>query len=227
VNFEGEKIWFRFWSKIRDSDFSQKYDFSFQFFSRSLVKSRRTAKRPTVLNRLLPLLTIPITLRKIYFLTNFRLRLPGRVLIPSCDKFIRWMPRHGANMLLHWAPGCPHGSPLPRRPWSPLMWLTSVCCGWAVAASNDNWICHVENLVGRRHNIDSKPTRSLALTVQVHSKKCWGYFKEIIVLSSMKCKKNLYIQKYLIKLSSLCKAQTSKAGDFFLKYFFCSLNLSF
>jgi len=48
--------------KIRYSDFSQKYNFSF-----------RTAKKPTVLNSLLPLLTIPITLRKIYFLTNFRI----------------------------------------------------------------------------------------------------------------------------------------------------------
>jgi len=73
LNFEGEKMGFRFWSKIRDSDFSQKYDFSFQSFSRSLVKLRRTAKRPIVLNSLLPLLTIPITLRKFYFLTNFRI----------------------------------------------------------------------------------------------------------------------------------------------------------
>jgi len=71
LNFEGEKMGFRFWSKIRDSDFSQKYDFSFQSFSRSFVKSRRTAKGPTV-EQLAPLLTIPITLRKIYFLTSFR-----------------------------------------------------------------------------------------------------------------------------------------------------------
>jgi len=178
---------------------------------------------PSAMSSLWPLATIEIPnwqkenqfsrQRQLLWLCWLLLRLPGRVLIPSCDKFIRWMPRHGANMLLHWAPGCPHGSPLPRRPWSPLMWLTSVCCGWAVAASNDNWICHVENLVGRRHNIDSKPTRSLALTVQVHSKKLWKCFKEIIVLSPMKCKKNLYIQKYLIQLSSLCKAQASKARD--------------
>jgi len=59
-------------SKIQDSDFSQKYDF-FQFFNRSLVKTRRTAERPTVLKSLLPMLTIPITLRKIYFFTHFRI----------------------------------------------------------------------------------------------------------------------------------------------------------
>jgi len=76
-------------------DFDQKYeihilvkihDFSFQFFNRSLsnqgvqqktarslAKSRRTAKRPTVLESLLYLLTMPIILRNIYFLTHFRI----------------------------------------------------------------------------------------------------------------------------------------------------------
>jgi len=38
LNFHREKMDFRFWSKIRDSHFSQKYDFSFQFFDRSLAK---------------------------------------------------------------------------------------------------------------------------------------------------------------------------------------------
>jgi len=38
----------------------------------SLAKSRRTAKRPTVLSSLLQLLAIPITLKKIYFLNSFR-----------------------------------------------------------------------------------------------------------------------------------------------------------
>jgi len=52
------------------SDFCQKCETFFRFFNRSLVKSRRTAKRPTVLSSLLDLLTIPITLREIYFLTN-------------------------------------------------------------------------------------------------------------------------------------------------------------
>jgi len=46
LNFFGEKMGFGFWSKIRDSHFIQKYDFSFQFFYRSLVKSRRTLKEP-------------------------------------------------------------------------------------------------------------------------------------------------------------------------------------
>jgi len=32
LNFYGEKMGFRFWSKIRDSHFNQKYDFSVQFF---------------------------------------------------------------------------------------------------------------------------------------------------------------------------------------------------
>jgi len=63
---------FTFFSKIRYSDFSQNCDFSFQFLNRSSAKSRRTAKKPTVLNSLLNMLTIPITLRNIYFLTNFR-----------------------------------------------------------------------------------------------------------------------------------------------------------
>jgi len=42
-------------------------------FNRNLANSRRTAKRPTVLNSFLNMLTIPITLRKIYFLTSFRI----------------------------------------------------------------------------------------------------------------------------------------------------------
>jgi len=52
----------------QDSDFCQKYDFSLQFFNRSFAKSRRTAKRPTVLNSLLNMLTILITFKKNYFL---------------------------------------------------------------------------------------------------------------------------------------------------------------
>jgi len=68
-----------FFSKAKKKN--QKYDFSFQFFNRSLVKSRRTAKRPTVLNSLLPMLTIPITLGKIYFLTNFRIFCKGGTLV--------------------------------------------------------------------------------------------------------------------------------------------------
>jgi len=47
--------------------------FFMRFFNRSLVKSRRTAKGPTVLSSLLPKLTNPISLNKIYFLTNFRI----------------------------------------------------------------------------------------------------------------------------------------------------------
>jgi len=38
---------------------------------RSSAKSRRTDKRPTALSSLLNMLTILITFRKIYFLTNF------------------------------------------------------------------------------------------------------------------------------------------------------------
>jgi len=62
---------FKFLSKIANSDFCQKCEILFRFFYRSLVKSRRTAKRPTVLSSLLDMLTIPITLRKIFFFTNF------------------------------------------------------------------------------------------------------------------------------------------------------------
>jgi len=76
----------KIWSKIQDSDFSQKYDFSFQFFNRSLVKSRRTAQIPTVLNSLLSMLTIPITLSKIYFLTKFGIFCKG-VHRFFCEKF--------------------------------------------------------------------------------------------------------------------------------------------
>jgi len=39
MNFEGEKMWFLFWSKIRDSDFSQKYDFYLQFFNKSPIRA--------------------------------------------------------------------------------------------------------------------------------------------------------------------------------------------
>jgi len=38
LHFYGEKMEFRFWSKTLDSHFSQKCDFSFQFFDRSLAK---------------------------------------------------------------------------------------------------------------------------------------------------------------------------------------------
>jgi len=44
---------------------------------RSLAKSRRTAKRPTVLSSVRPMLTIIITLGKNYFLTNFRIFCKG------------------------------------------------------------------------------------------------------------------------------------------------------
>jgi len=60
-----------FLSKIQNSDFCQKFEIFFRFFHRSSAKSRRTAKRPTVLNSLLNMLTILITFWKIYFLTNF------------------------------------------------------------------------------------------------------------------------------------------------------------
>jgi len=53
--------------------FYQKCSYCFVFFDRSLPKSRRTAKSPTVLNILLHMLTIPINLRNIYFQTNFRI----------------------------------------------------------------------------------------------------------------------------------------------------------
>jgi len=58
-------------SKIQNSDFCKKFEIFFRFFHRSSAKSRRTAKRPTVLNSLLNMLTILITFWKIYFLTNF------------------------------------------------------------------------------------------------------------------------------------------------------------
>jgi len=64
---------FQFLSKIRDSGFCQKFDIFFRFFHRSSAKSRRTAKRPTVLSSLLNMLTILIIFRKIYFLSNFRI----------------------------------------------------------------------------------------------------------------------------------------------------------
>jgi len=43
------------------------------FFNRNLAKSRSTTKRPTDLSSLQPKLLVPITLRKIYFFTNFRI----------------------------------------------------------------------------------------------------------------------------------------------------------
>jgi len=59
--------------KIEIQIFCQKMFFFWRFFDRSLAKSRRTAKRQTVLSSFRPMLTILITLGKIYFLTNFRL----------------------------------------------------------------------------------------------------------------------------------------------------------
>jgi len=70
LNFYGEKG-LKLLSKIQNSDFCQKSDIFLRFFHRSSAKSRRTAKRPTVLSSLLNMLTILITFRKIYFLTNF------------------------------------------------------------------------------------------------------------------------------------------------------------
>jgi len=63
--------------KNGDSDYCQKCEIFFRFFNRSLAKSRRTAKRPTVLSSLLDMLTITITLRKIYFAANFRIFCKG------------------------------------------------------------------------------------------------------------------------------------------------------
>jgi len=59
--------------KIEVQNFVRKYSFFLGFFNCSFAKLRRTAKRPTVLSSWLPMLTIPITLSKIYFLTNFRI----------------------------------------------------------------------------------------------------------------------------------------------------------
>jgi len=64
VFFYGQNSGFRFYSK--NPNFQR-------FFRRSFVKSRRKNKRPTVLSSLLLMLTIPITLRNIYFLTHFRI----------------------------------------------------------------------------------------------------------------------------------------------------------
>jgi len=71
TEFWGRTNGLRFFSKAQEEDFSQKFDFSFRFFNRSLAKLRRTPKRPTVLSSLLNMLTNSITLRKIYFLTKF------------------------------------------------------------------------------------------------------------------------------------------------------------
>jgi len=59
-------------AKNWDSDFSTKTVFLLWFFNRNLAKSRSTTKRPTDLSSLQPKLLVPITLRKIYFFTNFR-----------------------------------------------------------------------------------------------------------------------------------------------------------
>jgi len=72
-HFFGEKKGFKIFSKIRNSDFCQKCDIFFRFFHRSLAKSRRTAKIPTVLSSLHNMLTILITFIKINFLTSFRI----------------------------------------------------------------------------------------------------------------------------------------------------------
>jgi len=47
-----------FLSKIQNSNFCQKFDIFIRFFHRSSAKSRRTAKRPTVLNSLLNMLEL-------------------------------------------------------------------------------------------------------------------------------------------------------------------------
>jgi len=70
MKFLWQKRGLTFFVKNGNSDFCQKCEILFRFFNRSLAKSRRTAKRPTVLSSWLDLLTIPITLREIYFLTN-------------------------------------------------------------------------------------------------------------------------------------------------------------
>jgi len=81
-------------AKKWDSDFDQNYEiqilvknsiFFSPFFSRSLTNLRHTAKIPTVLNSLLEMLTIPIILRKIYFLTHFRIFYRG-CLCFFCEK---------------------------------------------------------------------------------------------------------------------------------------------
>jgi len=75
-------------SNIQNSDFCQKFDIYFLFFNRSSAKSRRTAKRPTVLNSLLNMLTIHITFWKIYFLTNF---------LNLCRGYITFFSKNGKN----------------------------------------------------------------------------------------------------------------------------------
>jgi len=62
-----------FCAKNDDWDFAQKYRFLLPFFGHNLVKQRRTEKRPTVLSSLQSRLTIAVTFREIYFLTNFRI----------------------------------------------------------------------------------------------------------------------------------------------------------
>jgi len=56
-HFYGEKRG-KILSKIQNSDFCQKFYIFFRFFHRSSAKSKRTAKRPTVLSSLLNMLTI-------------------------------------------------------------------------------------------------------------------------------------------------------------------------
>jgi len=71
LSFYGKKKGFNFCENWRFR-FLSKMRIFFRFFNRSLAKSRRKAKIPTVLSSLLDMLTITITLRKIYFLANFR-----------------------------------------------------------------------------------------------------------------------------------------------------------
>jgi len=70
-------------AKKQRSDFCQIYNIQIlvkNFLSgsnRSLANSRSTAKRPTALGSLLDRLTIPITLKKNYFLTKLRIFCKG------------------------------------------------------------------------------------------------------------------------------------------------------
>jgi len=87
--FMAKKLGPDFFSKMQYSNFIQRCDFSFRFFNRSLAKSRRTAKRSTVLSRLLNILTNSIILRKIYFLSNFRMFFLRKM--AWIEKFQVWM----------------------------------------------------------------------------------------------------------------------------------------
>jgi len=88
TEFLCRKNGFKFFSKIQNSDFCQKWEIFFRFLHRSLAKLRRTAKRPTVLSSLLKMLTILITLRKIYFLANILIFCRG------CITFFRKMAKN-------------------------------------------------------------------------------------------------------------------------------------